>query len=92
MGYTVLTTELGFSSTKDVTMVDTTWIDLELRGSDVATYVNEETLAWTLRSIADAIENDEGLADELIVQALEDSLRYAKVTHPLAKKQERGSK
>lgn len=85
MGYTVLT-ELGFASTKDVTMIDTTWVPLELRSlPDDPKAVPTENLAWTLRGIADAVENDGGVRDELVVEALRESLRYLEVVHAYVK-------
>ena len=85
MGYTVLT-ELGFASTKDVTMIDTTWVPLELRSlPDDPKAVPTENLAWTLRGIADAVENDGGVRDELVVEALREALRYLEVVHAYVK-------
>ena len=85
MGYTVLT-ELGFASTKDVTMIDTTWVPLELRSlPNAPKAVPTENLAWTLRGIADAVENDGGVQDELVVEALRESLRYLEVVHAYVK-------
>ena len=85
MGYTVLT-ELGFASTKDVTMIDTTWVPLELRSlPDDPRAVPTENLARTLRGIADAVENDGGVRDELVVEALRESLRYLEVVHAYVK-------
>ena len=85
MGYTVLT-ELGFASTKDVTMIDTTWVPLELRSlPENPEAVPTENLAWTLRGIADAVENDGGVRDELVVEALRESLRDLEVVHAYVK-------
>lgn len=71
----VVITELGFQATPDVTVIDTTWIQLVKSGSPYGGV--PEQAASTLRGIAAALDADEeASSDELLMEALKEVTDY----------------
>lgn len=72
MSYAIIT-ELGFQASEDVTLVDTTWIQLNRKNGRRE---DSEQVANTLAGLAKIIEED-GLT-ELAVAALEEVTEFVK--------------
>lgn len=74
MSYVVIT-ELGFQATPDVTVIDTTWIQLVRNRSSYGGV--PEQAASTLRGIADTLDADEKTStDKLVLEALKEVTAY----------------